>query len=138
MKRDKLDIIFSKLVRERADWTCEVCFKKFPENAQNLHCSHIYGRRHRSTRWWGPNASSMCPGCHRRLTEEPLEFAAWVVATFGEGHSEALRARRNAILKLSDPEKEEFYQFMKRELEKLKERRNDGETGRLEFEEWLK
>ena len=138
MKRDKLDIIFSKLVRERADWTCEMCGKKFPEDAPNLHCSHIYGRRYRSTRWHGNNATAMCFACHRSVTEQPLEFSAWVLATFGEGHCTALKTRRNAILKLSKPEKEEFYQFMKAQLERLKEKRNDGETGRLEFEEWLK
>jgi len=77
-----------------------------------------------------------CRECHQTLTEQPLEFSAWVLATFGEGYCTALKTRRNAILKLSKPEKEDLYQFMKAELERLKERRNEGETGRLEFRDW--
>ena len=44
LKRDPLDAVFSDLVRERADWTCECCGKYFPERkGSGIHAVTIGG-----------------------------------------------------------------------------------------------
>lgn len=71
MKRDKFDDVFSKLVRTRAKWTCENCGKNFEHNKGSLHCSHYYGRRAITTRYYPDNAMAHCVYCHKHLGENP-------------------------------------------------------------------
>jgi len=84
MKLDTLDRIFSLCVRERANWTCECCGENHRHDPAYLDCSHVYGRRHRSTRWSPLNAHALCKKCHRHFTDRPLEFAAWVKTTMSD------------------------------------------------------
>ena len=48
IRRDKYDELFSYLVRERADFTCEYCNRSFRHDPHGLHCSHLFGRRAQS------------------------------------------------------------------------------------------
>ncbi len=63
------DTKFSNYIRERDDWTCARCHKKYDKNStsdrQGLHCSHFYGRGHESTRFEPDNCDSLCYGCHQ-------------------------------------------------------------------------
>ena len=138
IKRDKRDIVFSNLIRERADWTCEVCGKVFPPGRRgSLHCSHHYSRRHTRTRWMPDNASAMCVGCHRIMGETPIEFSAWIENHLGKGRFEMLRERKNDTrIKYSRADKEDLYQHLKSELETMKRKRAEGQTGRIEFLAW--
>ncbi len=138
-RRDKLDDIFSKLVRERANWTCEAqlpgCGGYHEEGRrQSLHCSHFFSRRKQSTRFDPENAAAHCFSCHKKLEENPLDFAKWVEAHLGNAATENLRIRAATILKRTKPQKEDLYQDMKAAYANLLERRRAGETGRLEFE----
>jgi hypothetical protein len=67
IKRDKTDIVFSELVRERAAWKCEYgdsaycerghkSFDNHSHDKQTLHCSHLFGRRSKGVRWHPLNA----------------------------------------------------------------------------------
>jgi hypothetical protein len=134
MKRDKKDAIFSNLVRERANWTCECCGKYYPEGGrQGLHCSHTVSRRFQGLRYHPMNASAHCYSCHQRLGGHPLEFAAWIEAHIGKENAENLRVMSTAITKLSKADKEDIYQNMKASYETMLVQRADGGTGRLEF-----
>ncbi|MGI9489068.1 MAG: hypothetical protein ACR2RF_24925 [Geminicoccaceae bacterium] len=139
-RRDKLDDIFSKLVRERANWTCEAqlpkCMGYFPEGPgrRMLHCSHFFSRRKQSTRFDPENAAAHCFSCHKKLEENPLDFAEWVKAHLGNGTAEKLRIRSATIVKRNKADKEDLYQDMKAAWDDLQARRRAGETGRLEFE----
>ncbi len=85
VRRDPLDDLFSKLVRERANWCCEKCGKYHPEGTRrSLHCSHFFSRRKRSTRWDPRNAAAHCFKCHQELGENPIEFTKWIKAYLGE------------------------------------------------------
>lgn len=115
---DKRDTIFSKIIRLRARWTCEACGQYFPLG-HGLQCSHFFGRRHRSTRWDPDNAAAHCFGCHRRFTENPLEFAAWVRKYLGDTRYEMLQERHNRVIKRNKHDLEFLYQHLKQQLAAL-------------------
>lgn len=133
-RRSKFDILFSKLVRERAGWTCEVCGKRFEENAANLHCSHFFSRRKQSTRFDPQNCASHCFTCHQSLGENPWEFANWIRKHLGNEEAKALKVKAETILKRSKKDKQELYEKMKSEHARMLNERASGVEGRLEFE----
>ena len=99
IKRDAADSWFSDCIRFRAEFQCQRCHRGFPGLVKGFECCHIYGRANKSTRWDAGNAIAMCSGCHRRMTEHPLEFHDLLTKILGVGHLELLRERRNKILK---------------------------------------
>ena len=138
IRRDKLDAIFSTLVRERAGFHCEACGKYFPEGQrQGLHCSHFFGRRHKSVRWAPLNAFSHCYACHQRFGESPYAFTRWVEARIGPREMELLTERAHGVVKLTKADKEDIYTHMKAQLEIMKAKRAQGWMGRIEFEDPL-
>ena len=137
LKRDPLDKIFSDLVRERADWTCECCGREYPERkGMGLHCSHYWGRRNRATRWYGDNCFAHCFACHQRLGGNPHDFADWVRNQLGDTRYDELKLRANGVRKYTKADKEDMKKHFKAQLEYIKRRRSEGETGYIDFCEW--
>lgn len=135
IKRDKRDDVFSRLVRERAEWACERCGKQHPEgHRQSLHCSHTYSRRNRMTRWAGLNASAHCFACHQFLGENPPAFADWAENHIGKQDYAKLRQLAHLRVKLSKPDLEEIYKDLRLELERMENLRKEGVAGRIEFD----
>lgn len=64
IKLDKADQYFSLYIRERDDWTCQKCHKKYERYSKGLQCSHFHSRRHEGTRFDPNNGDSLCYGCH--------------------------------------------------------------------------
>jgi len=65
IKIHKADIIFSKYIRSRDNWTCQACGKPFsPDSAQGLDCSHFWGRGRWNTRFDPENCDALCTRCH--------------------------------------------------------------------------
>ena len=142
IKRDQTDDLFSKLVRERANWTCECTGVYFPEDRrQALHCAHVFGRRHKATRWNSLNAVSLSAARHLYYTENPVEFVEWVKdhyeKTYGPYAFETLRELHNRIMKVTKADKREMNKHFRAELKRMQELRNQGEQGRIEFEDFL-
>lgn len=138
VKRDKHDIIFSDLVRMRVNWSCEVCGKFFPEGTrQGLHCSHLFGRRYRGTRWCPDNAFSMCFRCHQTLGENPVDFHIWARQRLGDGLIDILREKSQRVTKLKKNDLEAMHKHYKDEFKRIEILRKLGETGRLEFAGFL-
>lgn len=82
IKRTTTDKNFSQYVRERDDWTCQKCDKKFTQgkDSRKLHCAHIwFGRANITTRWEPLNCISLCVGCHIKNDQSPAE--AWELLT---------------------------------------------------------
>lgn len=134
MKRDKVDAVFSNLVRLRPgpEHICEYCLKKV-----RTECAHIYGRRDRKLRWHPHNAVALCHYDHRRFTEHPVEFWFWLESYIGSGMLEMLRERHNDNrIKYTKADKEELYEHLKAEYQRMKNMRNNGEQGRIEFIAW--
>ena len=137
IKRTPLDAVFSDLVRERADWTCEVCGKEFPDRkGAGLHCSHYWGRRGASTRHHGDNCFAHCFGCHQKLGSNPELFRSWVFKELGEIRYDDLTLRANKPRKYTKADRKEMLIHFKAQLEYLKKRRKEGQTGYILFMEY--
>lgn len=95
IKLDKLDILFSKIVRQKADNHCEYCGKYTP--IKKLQCSHYHGRRKRSVRWDFDNACAVCFGCHLFLGENPYAHTEFFKKRLGSDRFEQLNIRANTI-----------------------------------------
>ncbi len=135
IRRDKRDKLFSLLIRERANNTCERCKTYYPEgNRSGLECSHFFTRSRKSIRWHPLNAAAHCTGCHTRLGGNPLEFADWIHTYLGKQQRAILRARNGQLLRLKKHDLADIHANLKASWQDMQARREAGETGRLEFE----
>ena len=137
IKRDAADNWFSKCVRERTDYTCEVCFKQYDRSSTGLHASHFWGRGSKSTRWAGSNAFAHCYSCHQKLSANPHDFTHWVRMSLGETGYEMLLERKNDTnlgKQLVKDNKAGLIAKHYREQHKiLIQKRQDGDTGYIDF-----
>ena len=84
---------FSLCVRKRAAWCCERCGTGYGKPCQALHCSHYHGRGKYATRFDPRNATSLCYGCHMRLTAHPMEHHEFFQQALDEYQRAALWER---------------------------------------------
>lgn len=135
IKRTKYDAIFSDLVRERTDYTCESCGHHEPPGTgrQAMHCSHFVSRGNHAVRYDPLNALTICARCHKHLGENPYEHTKLITRIIGQVQMEILQEKSRRIMRRRKADLEEMHQHYKTELRKLKDRRANGEGGRLEF-----
>lgn len=137
VKRTKHDAVFSDLIRERANYTCEYSGVYIPEGErQACHCAHIHGRKNQSTRYDPDNAVCLSAKWHYYFTDHPTEFTRWLQDYLGEKHLDILRDKAMGIKKWTKAEKEEMYKHYKNELKIMRQKRDNGQTGRIEFVCW--
>ena len=123
IRRDAADVFFSKCVRKR-DMRCVVC-----GNTENLQAMHIIPRREKSVRWDGMNAITGCAACHRRYTENPLDWVRFLERYFGEAHLEILREKRQHKLKTTAALRKEIAAHYREQWKNMQ----PGD----EFESWM-
>jgi hypothetical protein len=133
VKRDKLDILFSKLIRERSDYSCDRCHLNFRHETHGLQCSHFVTRGHHTLRWEPLNAAAHCISCHFKLGADPVLFAEWICEYLGHEKYEALKLKKQTLIKRSKADKEALYRVMKAEEKRMTALRHGGKTGRIEF-----
>ncbi len=134
IKRSTADKYFSMCVREAADYTCQRCNKAYDRSkAQGLHNSHVFSRRHRVTRWEPDNGVALCYSCHQWYGGDPVESAPWVEDHLGLGVLEILTEKKGAVFKIPKSEEKLIAAHYKAEYIKLLERRENRETGKLNF-----
>lgn len=92
-QRNQCDAIFSKLVRAR-DRVCLAC-----GSGALLQCAHIVSRRYFAVRWDFTNAVTLCMGCHKKFTHDPIGWDLWVIGRFGAEFYEDLKRRAYVITK---------------------------------------
>lgn len=114
----KEDAVFSKLIRLRDKYTCQVC-NKFFADGHGLQCSHFYSRRHQATRYDPMNAAAKCFTCHQRLGENPIEFDAWIRSYLGDVLYEELKAKHHTIMKRTKADRADLYTHLKNELRRF-------------------
>ena len=140
IKRDAADNWFSKCVRERANYTCEVCHKQYDRSSTGLHASHFWGRSSKSTRWAGSNAFSHCYSCHQKLSANPHDFTHWVKMTLGETRYEMLLDQKNDInlgkQLVKDNKAGLIAKHYRKEHKILIQKRIDGQFGYIEFSDY--
>jgi hypothetical protein len=135
MKRDPLDAVFSDLVRERANHTCERCGAYSPEDARRaFHCSHFIGRGVYSLRWHPLNGSGICAACHLHLGANPILHLEWFEYYYGRLAINDLRKWSQVIPRFRAKDKIEMLAFYRAERKRLLAERHSGATGRLEFD----
>ncbi len=136
VRRDKSDILYSLLVRERAGWACERCNARFSEHQRGgLECSHFYTRSRRSVRVHPLNSAAHCTGCHTWLGGNPLEFGKWIEAHLGTKKTLHLQTLSRQLVNLKKHDKADIHANLKASWEDMQARRKAGEAGRLEFED---
>jgi len=135
VKTSTLDTLFSKLIRERADWHCEACNKSFRNNPGGLHCSHHASRKYGAGRWHGKNASAHCASCHRKFTDNPLVHAAWVEDKF-PAHALFVRTAKLTVARWRTRDKLELLAHLKAQLNAIQTSRQSGSRGWVNFVDW--
>lgn len=137
IKRDAADHWFSKCVRERTNYVCEVCLKPYDRSSTGLHCSHYFGRANKSVRWHGDNAFAHCYGCHQKMGSNPHDFTRWAEKILGQGRYDLLIERKNDINTakqlLKDNKKGLIAKHYKQQHKKMCEQRSSGETQYIDF-----
>ena len=132
IKITSADRWFSLCIRERANNACENC----GQTQKKLECSHFHSRRHRGLRFDPNNACCLCFECHQFMGGDPPEHVRFFTGLVGEGMIEILRDKKNSIYKMAKGERKEIAAFYRQEHKRLKEARDNGETGYLNFTGW--
>lgn len=144
LKMTPADKLFSRCVRERANWACERCGNT--PDPQGLHCSHYIGRGNWSVRFDPDNAFAHCYGCHMKLGADKHMFEEHYLEVFGMKTLDAiLRRKENTnlgrIFKKAAGKKGDrnapLTVHFRDELKRLETQRAEGVTWRLEFRRYL-
>jgi len=144
IKRDALDIIFSKCVRLAAN-CCEAHGVKrhyggeWVESCKgDLESCHIHSRSNKFIHVDPLNAISMCGAHHRWFTAHPLFWKDFCLELRGQEHMDILNEKLNYFgHKWLKGMKAEARKHYRNEFNLLVERRNNGETGKLTFVGYL-
>ncbi len=110
VRRDPLDILFSKLVKLNAGGKCDYCGK------QGSQTSHFHGRRYRAVRWDLDNVIWACFSCHMYLGEHPNKHYEFFRKRLGTDKFELLNIRAEKIEKI---DKEALGIYLKRAIKRL-------------------
>ena len=127
IKRTKHDVVFSNYIRERDNWTCQrpTCGKVYSKYITNhrraLHCSHFHGRGNWAVRFDPDNAVALCYGCHRIMGANPEEHREFIKSRLGAKKFNALRLRKNEVVKKRLLQSKEFLKELQLMLEDVSE-----------------
>lgn len=103
--KDKLDAMFSRQMRDRADNKCEFCGK----STGQMHCHHgVVHRRYMNTRYEPDNCACVCVGCHTYLADFPKINVEFFKKRIGSDRYEQLEnfARSGNKVSLDEVKKE--------------------------------
>ena len=117
IKLDPLDILFSKLIRRRAEGKCEYC-GQYPK-PQGYHCHHFIGRRYRNTRYELDNGVALCMACHNLMHDFPDESQAFFVKRVGNQRAEELKIIARTFNKMTAERKEKIKADLKEKVKLL-------------------
>lgn len=93
IRRTAEDVRFSKMIRERDNYTCRRCGSSHLPNSTGLHSAHMFTRRTKATRHDPMNALALCYGCHQHVDSHPVEKEALWRSRIGDAEFDALTLR---------------------------------------------
>ena len=129
------DSAFAKCVKERVNYTCERCGTRYQEGHRGLHCSHGLGRGQWGTRFVGLNAIAACYGCHQ------IEGGNWMQRMLSEEQRLLLREMADDTYRgktcRKTKGKGEIAAHYREQFDLMRQARECGVTGRIEFEDCL-
>ena len=132
MKRCPADAAFSDAIRLNRGYVCESCGisgGKKGSGLPQMECAHIYGRANKAVRWDTLNALCLCHTCHRKFTENPLDFQKFLVGYVGQGYLDILNEKRQAIFKTNKAIRSEIAKHYRAQVKLL-------EAGPHDLESW--
>jgi len=124
IKRCPADAAFSDAVRLSRNYTCEHCQK----SDGRMEAAHIYGRANKSVRWDTMNILCLCHTCHRRFTENPLDFETWLKRKVGQGILNLLNEQRQRIQKTTVAYRKEVAAHYRKQIKLLEAGPHDLES----------
>jgi hypothetical protein len=86
-----------------------------------LHCSHFHGRGNWAVRFDPDNAVALCYGCHRIMGANPEEHREFIKSRLGAKKFNALRLRKNQVVKKRLLQSKEFLKELQLMLEDVSE-----------------
>jgi len=106
----KADTEYSLWIRQKKDWTCEMCGYYEAPPTQRIQCSHYIGRAHKATRFLPENTDVLCASCHHRMESiKQYEYRDWKIMRMGEKAHNDLLLKAKASL----GEKDAIFNCMK-------------------------
>jgi len=115
IKVDPLDVLFSQVVRARANYTCEYC----GQSGKKMECSHFHSRRKRSVRYDLGNCACLCFSCHTYLGGNPYVHTEWFKKRLGSVKFEQLNIRAEMLVKATPQFKAEIKAYLQEQLAKM-------------------
>ena len=131
VKRNKLDIVHSDIIRERVNYNCERCHNNFRNGG--LDCSHVVPRRHVATKWHPLCSVAHCRSCHRILTDSPIKHTRWSEEYFGVALVDEMTLVANTPVKWTKAMREDIYRHMRLELKQMEIIRAAGVTKEIPY-----
>lgn len=104
----KVQTIFNRMVRERADWKCIRCGRDCSEQKGLLHASHFWGVGFTATRFDFDNVDALCYPCHYGQLGTGWEYCkqgdyrTYMIKKLGQEGYDALEAKARSQMKLAD------------------------------------
>nr|AKH47993.1 hypothetical protein SARI_02660 [uncultured marine virus] len=119
IKIDKIDSLFSKMIRERDKWRCIFCGNVYEPPTSALHNSHFWGRGHKSTRYDARNCDALCYGCHvRNEGNKQGYYRDFKIEQLGRRVYNSLEKKARGIVQFGEYEKKQTYEALKKTYEK--------------------
>lgn len=104
----KIQGIFNRMVRERADWKCIRCGRDCTERKGLLHASHFWGVGFTATRFDFDNVDALCYPCHYGQLGTGWEYCkqgdyrTYMIKKLGQERYDALEQKARSQKKLLD------------------------------------
>lgn len=114
----KVQGIFNRMVRERANWICVRCGRDCSERKGLLHASHFWGVGFTATRFDFDNVDALCYPCHYGQLGTGWEYCkqgdyrTYMIKKLGQEGYDALEQKARSQMKLVDA-KEIFLSSLK-------------------------
>jgi len=137
IKNSTIDQTFSKLIRERDGYICQMPNCKYCENLSlrngGLECSHYRSRRYLAGRWYPDNCCSFCHPAHAEIDQGPQAVhVRLMIELLGEtGHDRLVERLQRNDFKYSQADRIEMHAHYKAQLAYLERQRREGKTGVL-------
>ncbi len=97
------DIQYSKMIREKYNYTCEKCGVKDIPPTRFIQCSHYIGRAEKMTRYYEDNTDVLCDTCHKEFeASKNGEYKKWKIEKLGKERHQELLNKRNEYLSERD------------------------------------
>jgi len=114
---DKLDGLFSSIIRILADGECEYCGKYV--GYEKLDCAHFHSRHMKTVRWDFRNVAAICGPCHTYFHRHPNKITDWFRKRLGTEVEEQLDILAHMTIKEYPINREEIESNLKEKLKEL-------------------